>query len=161
MVFPLLRKILNPPWQISRSRNCCKIREASSLKNVTLSTNCWKETWYHLTTLPHTDLLIFRHTLQYITVWDGKIAYIFEKWNRLKMRPGAMCFSVTSWRMKAVPSEILEYMKISSACSFIFMQINLSHFHKNGFALRLALKQKDSRSTRELGNGLLNWRDLR
>ena len=32
------------------------------------------------------------------------------------------------------------HMKMSSACSFIFMQI--SHFHKNGFALRLALKQR-------------------
>ena len=32
------------------------------------------------------------------------------------------------------------HMKSSSACSFIFMQI--SHFHKNGFALRLALKQR-------------------
>ena len=29
---------------------------------------------------------------------------------------------------------------MSSACSFIFMQI--SHFHNNGFALRLALKQR-------------------
>ena len=29
---------------------------------------------------------------------------------------------------------------MSSACSFIFMQIN--HFHKNSFALRLALKQR-------------------
>ena len=32
------------------------------------------------------------------------------------------------------------HMKMSSACSFILMQI--SHFHKNGFALRLALKQR-------------------
>ena len=32
------------------------------------------------------------------------------------------------------------HMKMSSACSFIFMPI--SHFHKNGFALRLALKQR-------------------
>ena len=30
--------------------------------------------------------------------------------------------------------------KMSSACHFIFMEI--SHFHKNGFALRLALKQR-------------------
>ena len=29
---------------------------------------------------------------------------------------------------------------MNSACSFIFKQI--SHFHKNGFALRLALKQR-------------------
>ena len=32
------------------------------------------------------------------------------------------------------------HMKMNSACSFIFMQI--SHFHKNGSALRLALKQR-------------------
>ena len=32
------------------------------------------------------------------------------------------------------------HTKMSSACSFIFMRI--SHFHKNGFALRLALKQR-------------------
>ena len=32
-------------------------------------------------------------------------------------------------------------MKMSSACSFIFMQIKVI-FHKNGFALRLALKQR-------------------
>ena len=32
------------------------------------------------------------------------------------------------------------HMKMSPACSFILMQI--SHFHKNGFALRLALKQR-------------------
>ena len=32
------------------------------------------------------------------------------------------------------------HMKMSSACSFISMQI--SHFHKNGFAHRLALKQR-------------------
>ena len=31
------------------------------------------------------------------------------------------------------------HMTLSSACSFILMQ---SHFHKNGFALRLALKQR-------------------
>ena len=29
-----------------------------------------------------------------------------------------------------------------SACNFIFMEI--SHFHKNGFALELALKQRPS-----------------
>ena len=32
------------------------------------------------------------------------------------------------------------YIKMSSLCSFIFMQI--SHFHKNILALRLALKQR-------------------
>ena len=32
------------------------------------------------------------------------------------------------------------HMKTSSACSFIFMQI--SHFHKNGFTLKLTLKQR-------------------
>ena len=32
------------------------------------------------------------------------------------------------------------HMKMSSACWFIFIQI--SHFHENGFALRLALKQR-------------------
>ena len=40
-------------------------------------------------------------------------------------------------------SEML-HMKMSSACSFIFMQI--SHFHKNGFTLRLALKQRQKRT---------------
>ena len=39
---------------------------------------------------------------------------------------------------------------MSSACSFIFMQIG--HFHKNGFALRLAQKQRH-KGTRE-------WPDL-
>ena len=34
------------------------------------------------------------------------------------------------------------HMKMSSAYSFIFMQIMQSHFCKNGFALRLALKQR-------------------
>ena len=33
------------------------------------------------------------------------------------------------------------HMKMSSACSFLFMQIRVI-FHKNGFALRLALKQR-------------------
>ena len=39
------------------------------------------------------------------------------------------------------------HMKMSSACSFFFMQT--SHFHKNGFALRLALKQR-YKGTRKL-----------
>ena len=39
------------------------------------------------------------------------------------------------------------HTKMSSACSFIFMQI--SHFHKNGFALKLALKQRHK--------GTRNW----
>ena len=33
------------------------------------------------------------------------------------------------------------HMKMSSECRFIF-HANQSHFHKNGFALRLALKQR-------------------
>ena len=36
-------------------------------------------------------------------------------------------------------------MKISSACSFYF-HANQSHFHKNGFELRLALKQRHERT---------------
>ena len=38
-------------------------------------------------------------------------------------------------------------MQSFSACSFIFVQI--SHFHKNGFALRLALKERHK--------GTLKW----
>ena len=37
-------------------------------------------------------------------------------------------------------------------CVQFHFHANQSHFHKNGFALRLALKQ---RGTRELANGLL------
>ena len=36
----------------------------------------------------------------------------------------------------------LSHMKMSSTCSFIFMQIKVI-FRKNGFALRLALKQRE------------------
>ena len=36
------------------------------------------------------------------------------------------------------------FMRMSSACSFIFTQI--SHFHKIGLALRLALKQRHKRT---------------
>ena len=43
------------------------------------------------------------------------------------------------------------HMKMSSTCSFIFMQI--SYFHNNDLALRLAWKQRHN--ARELGNGLL------
>ena len=37
------------------------------------------------------------------------------------------------------------HMKMSSACSFLFYA-NQSHFHNNGFALRLALKQRHKRT---------------
>ena len=57
----------------------------------------------------------------------------------------------TSFTNRPFPSSLLPlfqneskcetfHMKMSSASNFIFMQI--SHFHKNGFALRLALKQR-------------------
>ena len=72
-------------------------QDCSSLKNVTLSTNCWKETWYHLTILPHTDLLVFFdtncNTLQFEMA--RLLISLRNEINRLKMRPGAMCFSVT------------------------------------------------------------------
>ena len=34
------------------------------------------------------------------------------------------------------------HLKMSPACRFIQFHANQSHFHKNGFALRLALKQR-------------------
>ena len=49
--------------------------------------------------------------------------------------------------------------KISSACSFIF-HANQSHFHKNGFALRLALKQRHKGTRKWPIHCTLKWRHL-
>ena len=47
------------------------------------------------------------------------------------------------------------HMKTSSACGFIFMKI--SHFHKNGFARRLALKQRQQVTGNGLFRGFLSF----
>ena len=47
------------------------------------------------------------------------------------------------------------HMKMSSACSFISFNANQTHFHKNGFALRLVLKQRH-KETRKLPVALVS-----
>ena len=60
---------------------------------------------------------------------------------------------------RPIPSYLLPLYQNESKCENEFrtqvhFHANQSHFHKNGFALRLVLKQ----GTRELGNGLLlHW----
>ena len=66
--------------------------------------------------------------------WSAGLAITVE----VKLRfPSCLNFASVSKRVYKCETI---HMKMSSTCSFIFLEI--SHFHKNGFALRLVLEQR-------------------